>query len=133
MRATVVASLILAAAVACAPAGTDTAARDQGRTYTEWLYDREFDKLWERFSPEMKETFASAADLAEFAGQTADDLGTETGDPHEVVEAEDSLLVYTRRAAFDRSGEQVLVQWTLTREGLVTGFVVRPAVAATPS
>lgn len=117
---------------ACAPEAPDAEARDQGRTYTAWLHDREFEKLWERFSPEMKRTFASSAELAAFAGQAMADLDGETGTPNDTVTQEDTLMVYTRRAALANSANQVVVQWTLTQDGKVTGFVVRPAVALTP-
>ncbi|HEU4800152.1 MAG TPA: hypothetical protein VFS94_05930 [Gemmatimonadales bacterium] len=123
---------LLLVAAACAPEAPDAEARDQGRTYTAWLQDREFEKLWERFSPEMQRTFASSADLAAFAGQAMADLNGETGAPDETVTQEDTLMVYTRRAALANSGSQVVVQWTLTQDGKVTGFVVRPAVALSP-
>ena len=123
---------LLLVAAACAPEAPDAEARDQGRTYTAWLQDREFEKLWERFSPEMKRTFASSADLAAFAGEAMADLNGEAGAPDETVTREDTLMVYTRRAALANSGNQVVVQWTLTRAGEVTGFVVRPALALSP-
>lgn len=123
---------LLLVAVACAPEAPDAEARDQGRTYTAWLQDREFEKLWDRFSPEMKQTFASSAELAEFAGQAMADLNGEAGPPVETVLQDDTLMVYTRRTALADSGNQFLVQWTLTHDGKVTGFVVRPAVRPTP-
>jgi len=123
---------LLLVAAACAPEAPDAEARDQGRTYTAWLQDREFEKLWERFSPEMKQTFTSSAELAAFAGQAMADLNGEAGAPDETVTREDSLMVYTRRAARANSGNQVVVQWTLTHDGKVTGFVVRPAVQPNP-
>ncbi len=119
---------LLLVTAACAPKSPDAEARDQGRTYTTWLQDREFEKLWQRFSPEMKQTFASAADLAAFAGEAMSELNGEAGPPVETVIQDDTLMVYTRRAVLADSGNQFLVQWTLTPDGKVTGFVVRPAV-----
>ena len=46
---------LAAAAAACAP--NDALSRapiEQGRLYTTWLYGSQFDKLWDRFSPEMR-------------------------------------------------------------------------------
>jgi hypothetical protein len=123
---------LLLVTAACAPEVPDAEARDLGRTYTAWLQDREFEKLWQRFSPEMQRTFASSADLAAFAGQAMADLNGETGAPDDTVTREDTVMVYTRRAALSNTGSQVVVQWTLTPDGKVTGFVVRPAVAFTP-
>ena len=37
------------------------------------------------------------------------------------------MTVYTRLASFERAPNPVLLQWTLARDGRVTGFVVRPA------
>ena len=38
--------------------------------------------------------------------------------------------MYTRLASFERAPNQVLLQWTLARDGKVTGFVVGPATEA---
>jgi hypothetical protein len=43
------------------------------------------------------------------------------------VSEEDSVTVYTRLASFERARTPVMLQWTLARDGLVTGFVVGPA------
>lgn len=109
----------------CAHDGRSDSALVEGRTYTNWLFARQFDKLWERFSPEMRRTFASASDLAAFADVTVQGLGAPRGRAEEHVEQEDSVRVYTRAAAFERTAGRVLVQWTLAPSGLVTGFFLR--------
>lgn len=121
--------------IGCADRGADGAPRDSGeqsaeangRTYTQWFYERDFDQLWGRFSPEMKRTFASAGDLARFAGQTVDELGTERAGAEERVVRQDSLMVYSRLASFEPAGDRMLLEWTLAEDGMVTGFVFRPA------
>jgi hypothetical protein len=62
---------IVMAALACAPQRdqSDSEPLQQGRMYTAWLYGNEYSKLWERFSPEMQQTFGSVADLASFASR----------------------------------------------------------------
>jgi hypothetical protein len=75
----------------------------------------------------MKRTFPSPESLASFAGRTVNELGSEQGSPLEELTVEDSLTVYSRQATFERSGHQMLLQWTLTRDGMVTGFLLRPA------
>ena len=110
--------------------GADQEVTEHGRMYTAWFYDQQFDQLWSRFAPEMKTTFASAADLARFAGQTATELGTErAADVVERVTRQDTVTVYSRTASFDKAPERMLVEWTIGESGLVTGFVIRPAAA----
>jgi hypothetical protein len=107
--------------------GADAVAASQGREYTRWFYDREFDKLWAKFSPEMRRTFATPAELATLAGRTVEGFGAEQGGAVESVTREDSVRVYTRKSRFERSPDSVMVQWTVRPDGTVTGFVIRPA------
>jgi|SRR5678815_4339489 hypothetical protein len=120
----------LAMAGGCSGRGRDP--QQQGRTYTTWFYQRDFAPLWARFSPEMKQTFPSPAALASFAGRTVDGLGAEQGAPQEELSRQDSLTVYSRLATFERSTHRMLLQWTLTRDGTVTGFMLRPATDSLP-
>ena len=119
---------------ACAPASDQRAgtALEQGRIYTTWLYQRQFQELWTRFSPEMQETFGNAEALGDFAGHAMQQLGPEQGPSDEQVVAQDSLQVYTRTASFARAADPVLIQWSLTDDGRVTGLVVRPAPQRAP-
>ena len=114
------------ASVSADAAAGDAAATDRGREYTRWFFDREFDKLWAKFSPEMRRTFATSGELAAFAGRTLEGFGPEQGAAVESVSREDSLRVYTRKSRFEQSPDSVLVQWTVTTDGTVTGFVIRP-------
>jgi hypothetical protein len=114
----------------CSGAATDgdREATEQGRAYTALFYDREFDQLWSRFSPEMKLTFPTAEELARFAGHTVDELGAErTGNIEEAVTRADTVTVYSRSASFANTGQRMLVEWTIGSGGVVTGFVIRPA------
>lgn len=122
--AAALAALLLAGA--CDRAAPEPDAEANGRQYTQWFYGQDFDRLWERFSPEMKQTFPTAAELATFAGATVAELGAERGTPTERVIEEESVTVYTRLASFERAPNPVLLQWTLARDGKVTGFVVQP-------
>ena len=122
---------IAMAALACAPPRdrTDSEPMQQGRMYTAWLYGNEYSKLWERFSPEMQQTFGSVADLASFASRAVRRLGTEHGKVDERVENADPYRVYTRSASFNKSNNRMLIEWSLAKDGAVTGLVVRPAAA----
>jgi hypothetical protein len=120
---------IVMAALACAPQRdrSDSEPLQQGRMYTAWLYGNEYSKLWERFSPEMQQTFGSVADLASFASRAVRRLGTEHGKVDERVENADPYRVYTRSASFNKSNNRMLIEWSLAKDGAVTGLVVRPA------
>jgi hypothetical protein len=124
---------IAMAALACAPHRdqSDSEPLQQGRMYTAWLYGNEYSKLWERFSPEMQQTFGSVADLASFASRAVRRLGTEHGKVDERVENADPYRVYTRSASFNKSNNRMLIEWSLAKDGAVTGLVVRPAVDST--
>lgn len=116
-------------ASACAPAKGRPEGQfvQQGRLYTSWLYGSEYNKLWGRFSPEMRQTFGSVGELASFAGQAFTHLGTELRVVDERVMEADPFLVYTRAASFNKSQHPILIEWSLARDGEVTGLVVRPA------
>jgi hypothetical protein len=116
------------AALACAPRqdGPDNELMKQGRMYTAWLYGNEYSKLWDRFSPEMQQTFGSVGELASFAGRAVRRLGTERGNVDERVERADPYRVYTRSASFNKSNQRMLIEWSLAEDGAVTGLVVRP-------
>lgn len=125
-------SLALAmAALACSSPGErpDSELLQQGRTYTAWLYGSEYDKLWERFSPEMRQTFGSVSDLASFASRAVKNLGTERGSVDEKMKKAEPFRVYSRSASFDKASDRMLIEWSLAEDGAVTGLVVRPAGA----
>lgn len=118
-------------AFACAPQSDqpDSDLMQQGRMYTAWLYGNEYTKLWERFSPEMQQTFGSVSELASFGSRAIRRLGTERGKVDERVQDADPYRVYTRSASFNKSTHRMLIEWSVAKDGAVTGLVVRPAVA----
>jgi hypothetical protein len=119
----------LLAFAACTPARDRSApkALEQGRTYTNWLYSNEYGKLWERFTPEMRQVFGSASELGAFAGRAVTRLGQERGVADERVADVQQDKVYTRTASFAGVLKPMTIQWTLTPEGAVSGLLVRPA------
>ena len=131
MRGWTQALALAAAALACGPqADSQTSSLlQQGRQYTDWLYGSQYEKLWNRFSPDMRQTFGSVADLATFAGQAVTRLGREQGRVDERVETASPLRIYSRTAAFDGSNHRMLLEWTMADDGVVTGLVLRPALA----
>lgn len=122
---------LAAVLAACAP-GDDSADRllmEQGRLYTSWLYGAQYDKLWGRFSPDMRQTFGSVAELATFAGAAVTRLGHERGTVDERVEGAAPLRIYSRGAAFDKAAQRMRIEWSLGEDGEVTGLLLRPDVA----
>ena len=99
---------------------------EQGRQYTSWLYRSQYQKLWDRFSPDMQQTFGSVADLASFAGRAIERLGPEKRALDERVDGAAPFSVYQRTASFASSRRPMLIEWSLGADGAVTGFVVRP-------
>jgi hypothetical protein len=75
----------------------------------------------------MKQTFGSVSDLASFASRAVRHLGAERGAVDEQVTVAEPFRVYSRSASFDRSKNRMLIEWSLARDGAVTGLVVRPA------
>jgi hypothetical protein len=122
--------VVALATLGCSPQGNrpDTESMRQGRMYTAWLYGNEYNKLWERFSPEMQQTFGSVGELASFASRAVRRLGAESGKVDERVEEADLYRVYTRSASFNKSTHRMLIEWSLAKDGAVTGLVVRPMV-----
>jgi hypothetical protein len=130
MREWTRAIVLAAAALACGPQAdpqTSTLLR-QGRQYTDWLYGSQYEKLWDRFSPDLRQTFGSVGDLAAFAGQAVTRLGREQGQVDERIDASDPERIYSRTSAFDRSRHRMLLEWTMAEDGEVTGMVLRPAL-----
>lgn len=127
MRAATV-LLVLAGLTGCSPRAdrAPDSLLEQGRLYTSWLYGSQYQKLWNRFSPDMRQTFGSVADLATFAGRAVTRLGSEKGSIDEQVSDTEPLRVYRRRASFDTANRQMLIEWSLAKDGEVTGLVVRP-------
>lgn len=121
-------ALIGAVALAsCAPHGGESPRTlEQGRLYTSWLYGSQYQKLWDRFSPEMRQSFGSVADLASFAGRAVNRLGPERQALDERIDSVAPFRIYKRTASFDTSRRPVLIEWSLARDGAVTGLVVRP-------
>jgi hypothetical protein len=127
MRASAWGLIGAAAFQACAPrGGAPPRTLEQGRLYTSWLYGSQYQKLWDRFSPEMRESFGSVADLASFAGRAVTRLGPERRAIGERVESVAPFQVYQRTASFDTSRRPMLIEWSLAGDGAVTGLVVRP-------
>ncbi|HET8624198.1 MAG TPA: hypothetical protein VFM14_11585 [Gemmatimonadales bacterium] len=126
-RAVALAFAVLALACAQPKERVSLATIEQGRTYTTWLYGKEYGKLWERMTPEMQRVFGSASELGRFAGKAVTRLGQERRTVDEAVADVRAERVYSRTSSFDAVPQPMVIQWTLTDNGSVSGLVVRPA------
>lgn len=119
----------MAMLLACAPreGRPARAAMEQGRMYTSWLYGKEYGKLWERLTPEMRRVFGSAQELGAFAGKAVTRLGEERRTVGEAVADTRAERVYSRTSSFSSVPLPMVIQWALTEDGSVSGLVVRPA------
>ena len=124
--------VVAAGVAACAPGHdrSDSFLLEQGRLYTTWLYGSEYEKLWDRFSPDMQQSFGSVTDLASFASRAVDRLGRESGAVDERVDETAPLRVYSRSAAFSKAAHRMRLEWSLDEDGEVTGLLLRPEPGA---
>jgi hypothetical protein len=76
----------------------------------------------------MRQTFGSVGDLATFASRAVKHLGSERGKVDEAVKDAEPFRVYTRSASFDKSRHRMLIEWSVAKDGAVTGLVVRPEI-----
>ncbi len=104
---------------------------EQGRIYTNWLYKAEYNKLWGRFTPELQRVFGSASELGAFAGKAVTQLGREARTVDERVADLQPDQVYSRTSAFTTARMPMVIEWTLTKDGSVSGLVLRPASTET--
>lgn len=104
-----------------------------GRQYTAWFYAGEAGKLWERFTPEMKQGLGSADNLKSFRGQVEAQVGTEAEVVSEQVTPAPPYQVYIRTVRMSKVDVPIIVQFALDASGNVAGFFVRPVEQPAPS
>jgi len=94
--------------------------------YTEMLYDGELDALFEKFSPEFRETMPRDrltvihAAMGERFGKEIQLLGEETANKGE-------YRAFARWARFDKAEDVVEVQWILRPDDTIAGLFIQPA------
>ena len=120
---------VLALLAACGGTPKQDPMIAQGRIYTDWLLNGRLEQLYAKFSPEMRKTFSSVAELSSFVSATTAELGPERGEPVERMATMGTTRVYTRTARFERASRPVEVQWTLDPSGQVTGLLVHDVPA----
>jgi hypothetical protein len=101
---------------------------DRGRLFTDLFYAGDADRLWERFSPELRQLFGSPAGVRKFAGEVRRDLGTESRVLDEQTIPWLGRDLYHRSAAFTGTPGAVWIEWTMSVAGVIEAFEVKPGV-----
>lgn len=100
---------------------------ERGQVYTGWFYTDQMDRLWEQFSPEMRQLFGTPAGLRKFRADVQSAAGTERKLLDERVIPWLASDIYHRSASFSGISDPVWVQWTMDPSGRVLAFLIQPA------
>ncbi|MEE9270752.1 MAG: peptidoglycan DD-metalloendopeptidase family protein [Candidatus Krumholzibacteria bacterium] len=125
--------VVIATALLLLGASADPSFMDLGRRHCALFFGGELDKIWQNFSPEMKNALGSENNLRAFYEQTREQLGKETATIAETVEEVGALSVYLRTARFEKLDQLIHVQWAFDKKGVVAGFYIRPVQTEAPS
>ncbi|HWM94106.1 MAG TPA: M23 family metallopeptidase [Thermoanaerobaculia bacterium] len=123
-------TFLMAAMIGTAPPADPL---ETGRQYTGWFYAGEAAKLWEKFTPEMKQLVGTAEGIKAAREQINADHGNEVEILSEEVVAQTPLQVYTRRVKMAKAPKPVVVQIALDASGNIAGFHVGPEQEPAPS
>ncbi len=98
----------------------------EGRECTRLFYAEDGAALWPRFSEAVRAVFGDASKLPAFRAQLDEQLGAEREVLREDVLPQGELLLYRRKARFEKYEEPILVLWSFDSDGLVQGFQITP-------
>ena len=118
------------AAAAQAAVQTDSALV-HGRRLTTWLLDGQLDSLYPRMAPGFRSALGGRTGLEQFL-QRVGQLGSEIGNPREVVYRESGGTYYYRIGRFERA-PSVTSYWIWDTAGTIQGLLVQPTPAPAPS
>ncbi|HUJ20885.1 MAG TPA: hypothetical protein VLX58_05145 [Bryobacteraceae bacterium] len=102
------------------------AARDRARTSIQWFYGNEFTKLWNQFSPVLRQAFGSPDQLRELRARALRQYGGEVKILDEQLRNDDVLQTYCRRAKFSGSSGEIELRLAINASGRITDFLIRP-------
>lgn len=97
-----------------------------GAELTAAFYAKQIDTIWQLMDATMQGALKSRDALANFREQIDAQLGNEQTLIDESVNTESGLEIYRRRAKFEKFPGIILVQWALSNDGHIAGFVVAP-------
>jgi hypothetical protein len=113
----------------CAFAQTEIDFLQAGRDYTNFFYAGNADEIWMNLSPGMKKLFGEPNGILGMRLQIKGERGDETDviDEHIVLQGE--IVLYQRKAMFQKNLTPMMVQWGFDHDGHVVGFFIRPMPA----
>jgi hypothetical protein len=106
------------------PIGEQEAIR-KGRTYTQWFYEGSLANLWPKLAPVMQQALVSEAGLSQLRDRMLRQMGSESKLTAESVKPAGALQIYRRRATFDKSEEEVEVEFAFDPRGAAAGFNIQ--------
>ncbi len=102
--------------------GNEKSFMDWGREYSQMFYDQDFNKLYEKFTPEMKAAM-NAQQLSDFYDQVEESLGSEQKIFEEQLDTVTSpYFIYNRIASYSQYSGKVLVRWVMDEQKAIAGF-----------
>ena len=98
---------------------------ETGRQYTSWFYAGETAKLWEKFTPEMKQLFGTVEELRQFQEELKQ-AGEEAEVVSEQVTSDPPLQIYVRTVKMSKAPMPFVMKWALDTSGNVAGLLIEP-------
>jgi beta-lactamase class A len=105
------------------------AAQKRCEQYTQWFYQGDFDKLWQRFSSQMKSALGNEDGLKATQQQFMSQAGKEQQHLSEEVTSQQGFLTCTYTARYSKAGTPFSLEWSFDKDGTIVGLFFKPAAA----
>lgn len=105
---------------------------ERGQLYTEWLYEGETERLWDRFTPGAR-AGGSLRSFRSFQAEIRRGMGTERAILSERVVGLPGFDLYQRMARFSGTADTVVVEWMIESSGDIAGLGVGPRKREAPT
>lgn len=96
---------------------------EKAREYTTKFFERDFEDLYEKFSPEMKRE-VSIPYLSDFHSELMKDIGKEVKILNEKLDTISTSYYYDRTSSFDKYNAPIYIRWILDKQMLIHGFFI---------
>jgi len=101
-----------------------------GRQLTQQFYAGQLEPLWERMSDGLHNELGAIENFVKFRGTVREMIGEEVEVVSETIEGAGEQEVYVRRVKYEKSAELFDLKWTISSQGKITDFNIRPAQPA---
>jgi murein DD-endopeptidase MepM/ murein hydrolase activator NlpD len=102
-----------------------------GRRFTQLFYAGQFEQLWEQMSDGQHGEHGSIENLAKFRSTVRELVGEEVEVLSEQIDGAEGQEVYVRQVKYEKSAELFDLKWTISSQGKITDFSIRPSQPAT--